>query len=333
MLRMLKRALPAPVKELLKANALVELLRKGFLYDALLAEKAQQGASHPAKASGGAADRLYVPLGHYYSPIPGDEDVRRWPNPCASTSTQTLPGVDIRSMEQLELLSSFGAFYAELPFEDTPSEDRRFYFKNNLFSYADAIALYSMMRWLRPKRVIEIGSGFSSAVALDTSDLFLDSAVQFTFVEPYPARLRKLLRPGDSERCTILETRVQEVPLHLFDALESGDILFIDSTHVCRLDSDVNREIFEILPRLAKGVHVHFHDIFYPFDYPKSWIVEERRFWTEAYLLRAFLQYNDAFRVVFFNDYLGRFHAERVAEVLPLFLRNTGGSLWLRKDA
>jgi hypothetical protein len=99
---------------------------------------------------------------------------------------------------------------------------------------------------------------------------------------------------------------------------------------VSRLGSDVNHELFEVLPTLQRGVHVHFHDIFFPFEYPLEWS-EEGRAWNEAYLLRAFLEYNDAFEIVLFNDLVGRCFRGLLERDFPLWLRNPGGSLWLRK--
>ena len=116
----------------------------------------------------------------------------------------------------------------------------------------------------------------------------------------------------------------------LFATLEENDILFIDSTHVAKIGSDVNYLFFEVLPRLRAGVYVHVHDIFHPFEYPRAWIYEGRA-WTEAYMLRAFLTFNTAFEIVLFNTFLERFHRERFAHKMPLCLRNEGGSIWLRR--
>jgi hypothetical protein len=139
-----------------------------------------------------------------------------------------------------------------------------------------------------------------------------------------------LLTPADAKQITLLETPLQEVPLSTFEALEANDILFIDSTHVCKTGSDVNRLIFEILPRLQAGVYIHIHDMFYPFEYPKSWVLEGRA-WNELYLVRAFLQNNDTFEIAAFNNYLTLMHRDWFQQHMPLCLKNTGGSLWLRK--
>jgi hypothetical protein len=125
--------------------------------------------------------------------------------------------------------------------------------------------------------------------------------------------------------------RIQDVSLKEFDALEENDILFIDSTHISKINSDVNFILFEILPRLKPGVYIHFHDIFFPFEYPITWAYEGRA-WNEAYLLRAFLQYNSEFRVVAMNSFLHKFHLEHLAIKMPLCTMNPGGSIWLRKN-
>jgi hypothetical protein len=129
----------------------------------------------------------------------------------------------------------------------------------------------------------------------------------------------------------ILDHSVQDTSLGIFEELSSGDVLFIDSTHVLRPGSDVCFELFQVLPRLARGVLVHFHDMFWPFEYPRSWIVQENRSWNELYAVRAFLMYNKAWEVVMFNDYMANFEAPLIESTYPAFLRNSGGALWLER--
>ena len=192
--------------------------------------------------------------------------------------------------------------------------------------------LDSMLRLHRPARVVEVGSGFSSALMLDTNERFLDRSTQLTFIEPYPVRLNGLLRDEDRKQASVRTEFVQDTPLEIFTALQPGDFLFIDSSHVARPGSDLNHLLFNVIPLLTPGVIIHFHDIFWPFEYPLPWI-EEGRAYNELYLLRAFLAYNPAFEILLFNHHAG--HAERpwLEANMPLFLRNTGGSLWLRKLA
>jgi predicted O-methyltransferase YrrM len=272
---------------------------------------------------------LFVPPGHFYSPIPALDDVR-----CdeqrlfPAVVPHELPGIALNEVRQLAMLDELQPYYDSQPFDAEKTSNLRYWLENPSYGYSDAIFLHCMIRHARPRRIIEVGSGYSSCVMLDTSELFFDNRIACTFVEPYPERLRSLLRDDDLERIEILDRRLQEITLDRFRALEANDILFIDSTHVSKIGSDVNYIFAEILPALCPGVYVHFHDIIYPFEYPKEWIYEGRA-WTEAYLLRAFLTFNHAYEIVLFNTFLERFHRDRFVRKMPLCLKNEGGSIWL----
>jgi predicted O-methyltransferase YrrM len=272
----------------------------------------------------------FVPPGHFYSPIPSLDEVTADSARIFDLSGDHLPGIELREAEQLALLDELAGFYAEMPFSEQPDGRRRFHFDNPFYSYGDAIVLYAMLRRFQPRRYVEIGSGFSSAVALDTNELFLGGRMQCTFIEPYPNHLRVLLRAGDAGRVRILQRRLQDVDLSVFAELEPGDVLFIDSTHVAKCGSDVNRIFFHILPSLPRGVLIHLHDIFFPFEYPQAWVLEGRA-WNELYMLRTFLQFNDTFQIRLFNHYLGLCHAARWQGLMPLCARNFGGAMWLEK--
>lgn len=273
--------------------------------------------------------KTWMSPGHFYSPIPSLDEVRRREAEIFAPPAPSLPGIDLRGDAQVALVRELAAYYGDLPFPRAQSPGTRYWFDNDAFSYADAIWLYSMLRRLRPRRVIEVGSGFSSAAMLDTAERHLPET-SFTFIDPDTSTLDTLLRPPDRDRARIIAAPLQDVPLETFDALAANDVLFIDSTHVAKTGSDVNRVVFDILPRLAAGVHVHFHDVFYPFEYPKEWVYEGRA-WNEDYMLRAFLEFNDAFEIVLFGTWLARFHEPLLRELLPLTLENPGGSLWLRR--
>ena len=272
--------------------------------------------------------KTWMSPGHFYSPIPSLDEIRSREAELFENAPPSLPGIELRAEEQIALIRELAKFYPELPFPREQSPDSRYWFENWAYSYADAIFLYSMLRHLQPRRVIEVGSGFSSAAMLDTADRWLPET-SFTFIDPDTSTLDALLRPNDRERISVVKARLQDVPLNTFDALKANDVLFIDSTHVSKTGSDVNRIIFEILPRLASGVYIHFHDVFYPFEYPKAWVYEGRA-WNEDYILRAFLEFNDAFDIVLFGTWLAQFHRDLLAELMPLTLENPGGSLWLR---
>jgi hypothetical protein len=269
----------------------------------------------------------FVPIEHFYSPFPTNTDIEEYN---FSVLPDEISGIDLNVEEQFELLNEFEGYYKELPFTDEKTGGLRYYFLNGAYSYSDAIFLYCMLRHLKPQKIIEVGSGFSSCVTLDTNDLFLENSMNCTFIEPYPALLKSLLKGNDSSNIKIHESRLQDVSLDVFMNLRENDILFIDSTHVSKFKSDVNYVIHTILPSLAKGVYIHFHDVFYPFEYPKEWLMDGRA-WNEQYILRAFLEYNRSFKIVLFNTYLESVFREKLINRFPLIYKETGGSIWIKK--
>lgn len=274
----------------------------------------------------------YAPPGHYYSCIPDMKEVMARADVLFRRDLKECPGVDLREGEQLKLLEVMAGYYEEMPFSDQRTADARYFSGNGFFGVGDAIVLYSLFRHFRPKRVIEIGSGFSSAAMLDTSERFLGGSVHFTFIEPYADRLLELLRPADRETQTIVSCLVQDVPLDVFQALERGDVLFIDSSHVLKIGSDVQHILFNILPTLKPGVLVHFHDIHWPFEYRRETVLKGKT-WNEAYAVRAFLQFNHSFEILYHGPFMAEFHGDLVRAKLPLAARDPGVSLWIRRVA
>jgi predicted O-methyltransferase YrrM len=274
--------------------------------------------------------KLGFPPGHFHSPIPCVEEIRRKEAQIFDYAQRAIPAVDLNEEQQLALFHRFKRYYKEQPFEPYKKEGIRYFFENGYYPYADAIILYCMLRETRPQRIIEVGSGYSSCLMLDTNQLFLDNAISCTFIEPFPNRLLSLLTEDDKRRNRIIQANVQELDPNFIADLAEGDILFIDSSHVVKTGSDVNYIFFEVLPRLKKGVYVHFHDVMYPFEYPKEFVYDGRA-WNEAYMLRAFLQYNDAFRIQFFYHFFERFQRDELAENTPLCLKSGGASIWLKK--
>jgi hypothetical protein len=272
----------------------------------------------------------FVPPGHFYSPIPSIREIRTNEGRIFGDIPKSIAGINLNEERQWDLFKEISKYYLDLPFQDNKTNNLRYYYQNWGYGYSDAICLYGMMRHAKPRRIIEVGCGHSSCVMLDTNELFLQGSTQITFIEPYPDLLFSLLKKGDEQKITLISQRLQDVPLDIFKSLEENDILFIDSTHVCKINSDVNYLLFEILPRLTSGVFIHFHDIPYPFEYPKDWVYKGKA-WNEAYFLRAFLQYNSSFEIAFFNTYLEYFYPERFQEQMPLCLLNPGGSIWLQK--
>jgi len=267
--------------------------------------------------------------GHYYSPIPSKEDVISYVK-SRLPPTSSISGIRTNEEFQHKLLDDYVVFYKDLTFPEKPTPGHRYFYKNSWFSYSDAIFLYCFLRKNQPKKIVEVGSGFSSAVMLDTVDEFFPQRPNITFIEPYPDRLKSLLKETDSQQVTLIEKRVQEVSLDIFQSLQSGDLLFIDSSHVVKCGSDLQFLIFEVLPRLQAGVFVHFHDVFYPFDYPSEWLMEGR-YWNENYFLRAFLSWNTEWDIHFFNTYVHFMFGELIKEKMPLCAKNIGGSLYIQR--
>jgi len=187
---------------------------------------------------------------------------------------------------------------------------------------------YCMVRHFQPQLVIEVGSGFSSLVLADAAAS--NGRAPLICVEPFP---RDFLRKGFPGLETLIEKDVQQIDLEFFSQLQSGDILFIDSSHTVKIGSDVNYLFLEVLPRLKPGVIVHVHDIFLPFDYRRHWVLDEFRFWTEQYLLQAFLTCNAQFEVLLANYYLSRYYEEDLQAVFPDLDSWIGGSFWMRRRA
>jgi hypothetical protein len=276
--------------------------------------------------------KTWFPVGHFYSPYPDVRDVEARADTLLDPRAE-VAGIDMRDAEQLALFESIAAIGADMPFAAHPDGRHRYHLANDTYAWADGIVLHALLRHLRPRRVIEVGSGHSSALILDTAEGWLDGddqRVQLRFVEPHPGLLHSLLRPDDEDRVTVDDRAVQDVPLEVFDELGPGDVLFIDSTHVAKAGSDVNHLFFQVLPRLRAGVWVHLHDIFMPFEYPLDW-VREGRAWQEAYLLRAFLMYNLVFEVRWFQHYMWTRHQQVLESRLPAMAESPGGNIWLQK--
>lgn len=270
-------------------------------------------AYHTAQALTDAVARPpYVRNGHFYSPVNSPTDIAR-----ALSWGEDLPGVDLREADQAQLFSELIPLFEGVP-------QQRYRPDNGMYDSADALVYLGMIRRLQPARVIEVGSGFSTAMLLDTAERFL-AGVDITCVEPYPDRLNALLRPKDEVR--LIKSPVQDVPVETFMELKANDILFIDSTHVAKAGSDVLWLYLHVLPRLAEGVIVHVHDVFWPFEYPSNWL-QEGRSWNEAYFLHAFLCQNSAWQLELFNSWLWN----RRSDLVPAELKSQQpGAVWMRR--
>ncbi len=270
--------------------------------------------------------------GHFYSPVVNLDEIEKRKD-LIWAEKKSLTGIDLNDEVQHDFFRSLVEYSKIIPFSSTPTPDKfRYYYDNKTYEYSDGYTLFTALMKFRPKRVIEIGSGFSSSLMLDTNDLFLNHSIQFTFIEPNPEiSLKKLLRKEDYERADVRKTFIQDVDLKLFETLEENDILFIDNSHVSKTGSDVNFLMTEVIPTLKKGVLIHIHDIFYPFEYPKEWLFDLRLNWNEIYTVHNFLLFNESFEIVFFSDYIQQKMRLAFDGVVSQFFKGRSGSLWIRK--
>ena len=279
-----------------------------------------------------AAESHYrINPGHYASPIPALDEIQREINSVFATETKedALPGITLHTNTQLQLLDRLRCHLAAFPFPAHATRGFRYHYLNDWFQYDDAAIFYALLLEYRPKRIIEVGSGFSSAILVDTIDLTDDFIPEITLIEPSSERLRGRLQAEDDSRFQLIESLVQHADPTIFDSLEDGDFLFIDSSHVSKCGSDVNVIIHEILPRLKPGIIVHFHDIFYPFTYPARLLYADQ-FWNEAYMLRAFLINNEKYSLMLWNDYLAQIHSQEYFSAFQSRPKNIAGSFWMR---
>jgi len=279
---------------------------------------------------------FHVTRNHFYSPIPDTRELAHrgefWSRP------SELPGVDMNVATQLRFLEEvFPDYKAELDFPvDRTEVPHEFFLNNPAYGIIDASVLHLMIRHFKPTRLIEVGSGYSTFVAARASLMNRDDGhpCTLTSIEPYP---REVLRKGFPGLDGQIPSKVEDVAWSFFAQLGENDILFIDSTHVVRTGNDVLYLYLEVLPRLSKGVVVHIHDIFFPFQYPRQWVIENRVFWTEQYLLQAFLCGNTSFEVQFGNHFM----KTRYPEKMEAFFaapegyrpRHRNSSFWIRKIA
>jgi len=273
---------------------------------------------------------VHVTPRHYAFPIPDTArlDGRLWSGPA-----EPPPGIDLRESEQLELLEAmareYGREWASLPRERPPQGG--FYLRNRHFETVDAEMFHAFLRRRRPRRVIEAGSGFSTLLAVEASAKNAQEGHPCA-IEVYDPFADDSIRALGGRGVTLHTTEVQRAPVEALTGLEAGDLLFIDSSHVLHVGSDVRFLFAEVIPRLAPGVLVHVHDIFLPAHYPRRWVVEHLRFWNEQYVLQAFLSCNESFRVAWASHFMALRHADRLASVFPSFRKDDEpASFWFER--
>ncbi len=265
----------------------------------------------------------------YPSPVPdvGAIDPQWWATP------RPMPGIALDLEAQLELVEGelaphLGEFAAAVADGGIAGFD----LDNRQYGRGDADVLYAMVRHAGPGRVVEVGCGNSTHVtaAALRRNAEEDAPGVLVAIDPDPRIPLADLLGTDVEHLAI---GLEHADVQTFTSLRDGDILFIDSSHISKPASDVNRLFLEILPRLAVGVWVHVHDVFLPWDYPRRLIEAERKYWNEQYLLQALLSGNPGFEVKLALHALSRTAPQRLgAAIGSLNGEASPGAFWLRRS-
>lgn len=276
---------------------------------------------------------FHITPNNFYQPIPDTRTLKDdlW------LKQSELSCIKIIERDYINLLSLFSSKYKEeyssFPLNKT-SIPFQYYLNNGTFESVDGEILYCMIRYFKPGEIIEIGSGYSTYLSaqalLKNREEDNDYQCKLIAIEPYP---NQVLRSGFSGLSKLVIKKVQDIPILEFSKLKENDIIFIDSSHVSKIGSDVNYEYLEILPRLNKGVIIHIHDIFLPAEYPKDWVLKNHTFWNEQYLLQAFLISNDNFEILWPASYMHLNFSETLEVAFKSYKKEERrpGSFWMRK--
>jgi hypothetical protein len=279
---------------------------------------------------------LYLTRRHFYSPIPDTRLLKNrrdlW------ESEYDLTGVNLNEARQLEVLDNLIPKYrGECSFpEEKTVNPHEYYVNNGSFGLVSAVALHSMIRHHQPRTIIEVGCGFSTMVSARASLMNAEQGhpAKLIAVDPFPLPQLQSGLPGLTQ---VVPRRVEDLGASFFDPLESGDILFIDSSHVLKIGGDVAFLYLEVLPRLKPGVVIHIHDILWPRHYSRDLVLGQRLFWNEQYLLRAFLAFNRQFEILWCASWLNAKYPEKIKAAIPLpktrpgFENYISSSLWMRR--
>ena len=265
-------------------------------------------------------------LVHYYQPIPNYEDVQE----SFHTTPQDLPGITLDQSAVEATLKQLGKFAGECHWQEHATREGEYYAQNPAFAYSSAMLLHAVIRAYNARRIVEIGGGYSTLISLEAlRKNYSDGSFALTCIEPYPkAWLRHL--PIDLHLA-----KAEEVDLSTYTSLKAGDILFIDSSHIAKLNSDVNFLYLRVLPRLKPGVIIHVHDIFIPYEYPRVHFTKKPpSYWNEQYVLEAFLSGNRDFEILMPGYYAQTDMQVAVTRAFPGYdpsLHRATSSLWLRR--
>jgi Methyltransferase domain len=315
---------------IIKFLPIADFLMVPFIYpSALLMKMVRSAGVHRLPHCKNALMKIGVfPIrDHYYEP---QFDNRNPKKPLSQD--RNLPGIDWNISGQLEILSELicSQELAGIPRKKTDTLD--FYLDNNYFEAGDADFWYQLIRFIKPNRIFEVGSGNSTLLAIKAIRKNQESDPSYkckhVCIEPY--EMPWLETSGVS----VVRKKIEDIELSFFSELGANDILFIDSSHIIRPSGDVLFEYLELLPILNKGVIVHIHDIFSPKNYPKQWLEDEVNFWNEQYLLEAFLTQNSSWKILGALNYLHHNHYDEFKSIAPFLTPDSDpGSFYIQKIA
>ena len=270
---------------------------------------------------------LQVVVRSFYSPIP---DLRKIPESAWERESE-LAGIQFDLERQLDYLAELRPYLDEFhPPEQAKGDSNAYFLENGSYGRVDADVLYAIVRGAKPKRIIELGSGYTTLV---TAQACLENeregaAAEYVAFDPYPG----VARPDLSGLTELARIPAEELPSERFGELGANDILIVDTTHTVKMGGDVNHVVLDVLPRLGGGVLVHFHDIFLPWEYPRKWAEDYGLYWSEQYLLQAFLSLNAKFEILCALYALARRRQDKLRELIPSWRDGVvPGAFWLRR--
>jgi hypothetical protein len=263
---------------------------------------------------------------HYYEPLFDDRLIT-----ISLDKDRDLPGIDMKKEAQVNLLKClcFSDELVALELNKNAKNTNNFHIDNGSFGSGDAEFLYQFLRHIKPSKVLEIGSGNSTKIArlaLNKNDIDTNYKCKHICIEPYEQPWLESL-----DGINVLRSTIENCSFDWSSELKSGDLLFVDSSHIIRPQGDVLKIYLAILPMLPKGVYVHVHDIFTPKDYLKTWLVDDVKFWNEQYLLEAVLGNTNRYEVIASLNYLKHKEYELLNSVCPYLTKNREpGSFYFR---
>lgn len=313
----LKRCIERVTMNDTEINAIIPIMQKLLWADRTHREKLQEHGLN------------VIPV-NFYSNTPSISEIMssyEYVEPNAPYLDETIFNQEKLRQELSELI----AFSADFTPPENGDEENcdRFFWKNSQFSYSDAMSYYAYIRRIKPKTVVEIGSGFSSLIALEALDR--NRAGKLKCIEPFPRPfITSFSKKGAID---LRKVRAQDVTPEILNLmLSDGDILFIDSTHTVKTGSDCLNIYLRLLPRINKKIYVHVHDVFLPFGLPQKWLLDSQIFWTEQYLLLAWMIDNPRVSVLFGSAYHNHFNPDILDSFMHGRFRRGGGSFWLEYD-